>query len=91
MSDCLWHELDGDEDDEELDDQLHAEFSAEFDRVQSELVTAFGVPVRTGSEDDSEIPPLHGKRCGVKHERSLMFYPASFTLRIHLLPYGFMA
>ena len=48
--------LDGDEFDEELDEQLHTEFSAEFERVQSELTTAFGEPMRTGSEDDGEIP-----------------------------------
>jgi len=49
-------ELDGDEHDEELDERLHAEFSDEFDSVQSELATAFGAPVRTGSEDDDAIP-----------------------------------
>ena len=49
-------ELDGDEEDDELDERLHTEFSADFDRVQKELAGAFGPPARTGSEDDSVIP-----------------------------------
>ena len=49
-------EFDGDKDDDELDDRLHAEFSADFDRVKAELASAFGPSARTGSEDDSIIP-----------------------------------
>ena len=58
-------ELDGDEHDEELHEKLYSEFSSDFDRVQTELATAFGAPVRTGSgsidwvsqaEHDSVIP-----------------------------------
>jgi hypothetical protein len=49
-------ELDGDEHDDELQEKLYFEFSCDFDRIQKELATAFGAPVRTGSEDDSVIP-----------------------------------
>ena len=49
-------ELDGDEEDDELDERLHTEFSADFDRVQKELASAFGPPGRTGSEDNDVIP-----------------------------------
>lgn len=48
-------ELDGDEYDDVLDERLHTGFSADFDRLQTELATAFGPPARTGSEDDSVI------------------------------------
>jgi hypothetical protein len=42
--------------DDNLHDRLHAEFSADFDRVQAELARTYGEPLRTGSEDDALIP-----------------------------------
>jgi hypothetical protein len=42
--------------DDDLHARLHAEFSAEFDRVQAELARTFGEPLRTGAEDDDLIP-----------------------------------
>ena len=36
--------------------RLHAEFSAEFDRVQAELARTYGEPLRTGAGDDDLIP-----------------------------------
>jgi len=62
------HEFTDDEaaHDDELTDRLHADFSAEFDRVQAELSGRYGAPSRTGQEDD-EVIPLNGvfrSRCG---------------------------
>jgi hypothetical protein len=55
------HEFTDDEaaHDTELTDRLHADFSAEFDRVQAELSNRYGAPSRTGEEDD-EVIPLNG-------------------------------
>lgn len=55
------HEFTGDEsahDDEQIE-RLHAEFSAELDRVQKELTKDYGQPSRTGETDD-EVIPLNG-------------------------------
>jgi hypothetical protein len=40
-------------------EKLHAEFSADFDRVQAELGRTYGEPLRTGIADD-ELIPLNG-------------------------------
>lgn len=55
------HEFTSDEDvhDDSLHDGLHADFSADFDRIQVELTGAYGEPSRTGQEDD-ELIPLNG-------------------------------
>jgi hypothetical protein len=55
------HEFPDDEsaDDDELHEGLHADFSAEFDRVQEELTGTYGEPSRVG-EDDDEVIPLNG-------------------------------
>jgi hypothetical protein len=45
--------------DPELHDRLHAEFSAEFDRVQTELSTLYGKPALTG-DIGCEAIPLNG-------------------------------
>ena len=52
------HEFADDESahDDQLIQQLLAEFSADFDRVQDELSRSYGVPVRTGTQDDDVIP-----------------------------------
>ena len=42
--------------DDALHARLHAEFSAEFDRVQAELARTYGEPIRTGAGDDDLIP-----------------------------------
>ena len=42
--------------DDALHARLHAEFSAEFDRVQAELARTYGEPLRTGAGDDDLIP-----------------------------------
>jgi hypothetical protein len=42
--------------DDALHSRLHAEFSAEFDRVQAELARTYGEPLRSGAEDDDLIP-----------------------------------
>ena len=42
--------------DDVLHARLHAEFSAEFDRVQAELARTYGEPLRTGAGDDDLIP-----------------------------------
>jgi hypothetical protein len=38
---------------------LHAQFSADFDRVSTELARTYGEPMRTG-EEDHELIPLNG-------------------------------
>lgn len=42
--------------DDELTERLYAQFSTEVDRVQVELSKKYGPPLRTGEEDDDEIP-----------------------------------
>jgi hypothetical protein len=42
--------------DDGLHERLHAEFSADFDRVQAELARIYGEPLRTGAGDDDLIP-----------------------------------
>jgi len=42
--------------DDELTDRLYADFSAEFERVQTELTKQYGSPSRTGQTDDNLIP-----------------------------------
>jgi hypothetical protein len=55
------HEFTNDESahDDELTERLYAEFSAEFERVQTELTKPYGPPSRTGQTDD-EVIPLNG-------------------------------
>jgi len=55
------HEFADDESahDDELTERLYADFSAEFERAQTELSTQYGLPSRTGETDD-EIIPLNG-------------------------------
>lgn len=43
-------EQDGDEHDDEAVERLHADFSAEFDRVQAALTERYGQPSRSGTE-----------------------------------------
>ena len=42
--------------DDALHERLHAEFSADFERVQAELARTYGEPLRTGAGDDGLIP-----------------------------------
>jgi hypothetical protein len=42
--------------DDALHEKLHAEFSADFDRVEAELARTYGRPLRTGAGDDDLIP-----------------------------------
>ena len=55
------HEFTDDESahDDELTERLHADFSAEFERVQKDLTKQYGPPSRTGETDD-EVIPLNG-------------------------------
>jgi hypothetical protein len=52
------HEFPDDESahDDALHQRLHADCSAEFDRVQAELSRTYGEPLRTGAGDDGHIP-----------------------------------
>ena len=58
MEELRIHEFDDDESahDDELIDRLCQDFSAELDRVQAELTSTYGEPVRTGTQDDATIP-----------------------------------
>jgi hypothetical protein len=42
--------------DDALHERLHAEFSADFERVQAELARTYGEPLRTGAGDDGLLP-----------------------------------
>lgn len=58
LQDLRVHEFPDDESthDDDLNGRLHAELSAEFDRVQTQLSESFGAPSRVGEEDDDVIP-----------------------------------
>jgi hypothetical protein len=42
--------------DDEALQRLYADFEAKFERAQSELSASYGKPVRTGDNDDEDIP-----------------------------------
>jgi hypothetical protein len=52
------HEFADDEEahDDESIEKLYADFSAEFDRVETALIKQYGKPSHTGKEDDEAIP-----------------------------------
>jgi hypothetical protein len=42
--------------DDSLIERLRGEFSAEFDRVERELSATYGKPLRSGTQDDEQVP-----------------------------------
>lgn len=46
--------------DDEAMQRLHADFESKFERAQSDLSVSYGEPIRTGDDDDENIP-----LCGV--------------------------
>jgi hypothetical protein len=61
MEELRIHEFQDDKEahDEEALEKLYADFSSEFDRVEAALSNQYGMPSRTGKEDN-EVIPLNG-------------------------------